>query len=225
MENKNALTLSLSLAGIGAAAMYLLDPDRGNRRRAFIRDKTVRIAKRSGSLFSKASRDLGNRATGAFAETKSRWGTDSVDDDVLTERIRSKMGRAISHSSEVDVTVRDGRVTLSGDVLQSEFSDLMSCVYSVRGVKDVENKVKTHSSTSGFPAFQGTGRERLAGARGWSRSPGIRLALGATGGALAIYGMKKHTPAGRVIGAVGVGLLSSELTNTGFSQLAPGKPE
>lgn len=218
MEKEKLLTLSLGLAGIGAAAMYLLDPDRGDRRRAFIRDKTVRIAKRSSSLFGVASRDLGNRAAGAFAETKSRWGTDTADDAVLAERVRSKMGRAISHPGTLEVKVRDGRVTLSGDVLQSEFSDLMSCVYAVRGVKDVENKVKTHSSASGFPALQG--HERRAGVRAWSRSPGIRLALGATGGALAIYAMRKHNTAGRVLGAVGVGLLSSELTNTGFSQLA-----
>jgi hypothetical protein len=220
MEKQKLLTLSLGVAGIGAAAMYFLDPDRGNRRRSFVRDKTVSVAKRTGTLFGRASRELGNRTAGAFAETKSRWGTDMADDDVLAERIRSKMGRATSHPSAIDVRVRDGRVTLGGDVLQSEFSDLMSCVYSVRGVKDVENKVRTHSSASGFPSLQGAGRERRAGARGWTRSPGIRLALGATGGALALYGMRKHSAAGRVLGAVGVGLLSSELTNTGFSQLA-----
>ena len=135
------------------------------------------------------------------------------------------MRRAISHPGAIEVTVREGRVTLGGDVLQSEFSDLMSFVYSVRGVTNVENKVKTHSSFSGFPAPQGTGREWPGGARGLRRLPGIRLALGATGGALALYGMKKHNRMGKVLGAVGVGLLSSELTNTGFSQLAPGRLE
>ena len=218
MERKNVLTLSLSLAGAGAAVMYFLDPDRGNRRRAFIRDKTVRIAKKSGSLFSKASRDLGNRTAGAFAETKSRWGTDTTDDDVLAERIRSKMGRVISHPSSVDISVRGGRVTASGDVLQSEFGDLMSCLYSVRGVRDVENKVKTHSSASEFTSEQERGTSRSRQRNGF---PGVRVALGATGGALALYGMKKHSTAGRILRAVGVGLLSSELANTGFSHLVP----
>ncbi len=218
MEKKNVLTLSLSLAGIGAAAMYFLDPDRGNRRRAFIRDKTVRIAKKSGSFFSKTSRDLSNRTAGAFAETKARWSTDNSDDDVLAERIRSKMGRVVSHPGSVDISVRGGRVTATGDVLQSEFGDLMSCLYSVRGVRDVENKVKTHSSALEFTSEEERGASRRRERNGF---PGVRVALGATGGALALYGMKKHSKAGRILRAVGIGLLSSELSNAGFSHLLP----
>src|SRR2546423_9072679 len=66
------LAKSLGAVGVGAALMFFLDPDRGNRRRALLRDKAMRLAKNSGASFRKATRDLGNRATGILAETRSR---------------------------------------------------------------------------------------------------------------------------------------------------------
>jgi hypothetical protein len=47
---RGELTL-LGGIGLGAALMYTLDPDRGNRRRALVRDKLVSAAhKTSGGL-------------------------------------------------------------------------------------------------------------------------------------------------------------------------------
>ncbi|HKX82644.1 MAG TPA: YtxH domain-containing protein [Pyrinomonadaceae bacterium] len=57
--------------GAGAALMYLLDPDRGNRRRALIRDKAVSLNRRARKAFSGKVEDLGNRAKGLMLETQS----------------------------------------------------------------------------------------------------------------------------------------------------------
>jgi hypothetical protein len=50
--------------GAGAALMFLLDPDRGRRRRAWIRNKCVRIGKKTERAMQTASRDVRNRLHG-----------------------------------------------------------------------------------------------------------------------------------------------------------------
>jgi uncharacterized membrane protein len=60
----------LRLAGgalIGAAAMYLLDPESGNRRRALVRDKAVHAAHRATDAAETTARDLRNRTQGVVA--------------------------------------------------------------------------------------------------------------------------------------------------------------
>jgi hypothetical protein len=57
--------------GIGAALMYVLDPERGKRRRAMARDRAVALANKTGRAFAKTSRDLNNRAKGVAAEVRS----------------------------------------------------------------------------------------------------------------------------------------------------------
>jgi CBS domain-containing protein len=59
----------LTGASLGAAMMFLLDPNRGRRRRALMRDKLVRSAHATTDALQGVSRDLGNRMTGADALT------------------------------------------------------------------------------------------------------------------------------------------------------------
>jgi len=47
---------------VGAALMYLFDPDRGRTRRAYLRDKTVRLRN-----------ELGRRARGRVMDTRNRF--------------------------------------------------------------------------------------------------------------------------------------------------------
>lgn len=67
----------LSGIGIGAAAMYVLDPQGGGRRRAIARDKALSLANRTGKVMGAKSRDLGNRAKGVAAEVRSAIGKDA----------------------------------------------------------------------------------------------------------------------------------------------------
>ena len=60
----------LSSAAIGAAAMYLLDPVQGKRRRALVRDKAYSSRVRMRKSINAKSRDLANRAKGLQAEAR-----------------------------------------------------------------------------------------------------------------------------------------------------------
>src|SRR5262249_34570433 len=144
-----------------------------------------------------------------------------VSEHVLVERVRSKLGRYVSHVHAIMVTARDGRVTLSGPILAQEMNDLISGVCSVRGVTDVENRLEVHKEAGDFPALQG-GRGRpgerpnLAEAN-WA--PATRLLAGAAGGALLGYGCTQRFPVACVLGTIGLGLLARATTNMEMARL------
>lgn len=102
----------------GAAAMYLLDPDRGQRRRALMRDQLLSAASHLDDAIEATARDLIQRAQGLVAEARSTVSDEEVSDEILVNRIRAKMGRVVSHPGAIKVTAEQGRVTLSGAVLE-----------------------------------------------------------------------------------------------------------
>lgn len=116
----NIRFIPLGGMAIGATLMYLLDPDQGRRRRALLRDQVISIATRVDDAVEAIARDLSNRAQGLAAEARSMFVEEDVPDEVLLNRVRSEMGRAVSHPSAIEVTAEQGRVTLSGLVLADE---------------------------------------------------------------------------------------------------------
>ena len=141
--------------GIGAALMYVLDPDRGRRRRALTRDKLTRTAHKLGDGLGKASRDLRNRAQGLVAETRLRFAAEEVPDETLVARVRSALGRYPVHQRALEITAEQGRVTLGGLALASEVDDLLACVAAVRGVREVENRMEVRQQAGNIPSLQG----------------------------------------------------------------------
>src|SRR5690242_11111828 len=107
--NKKAALVGV---GVGAALMYFFDPDRGRRRRALVRDKVDAAANKTADYAGKFQRDLRNKAYGMVAETKSIFRTGQVPDDVLVDRVRSKLGRYPVHMGAVEVRADNGIVKL-----------------------------------------------------------------------------------------------------------------
>jgi hypothetical protein len=60
--------------GLGAAAMYLLDPEQGRRRRALARDKMIKARRVVRERASGTARHLGNRAQGLAHEIETPEG-------------------------------------------------------------------------------------------------------------------------------------------------------
>jgi len=86
MRNDVAL---LSGVAIGAGTMFLLDPDRGARRRALIRDKGVRAANKTTDGLDALTRDVANRTRGAAASLRGRFDRRTPDERKLIERVRA----------------------------------------------------------------------------------------------------------------------------------------
>lgn len=123
-----AARLFLGAAAAGALSMYLLDPDHGRRRRARMRDRVSSGLNRLDDAASVAARDLRNRARGVAHEIRSRFTPEDVPDEILCERVRSRLGWAVSHPGAIEVAALAGRVTLSGAVLEREYVRLLRTV-------------------------------------------------------------------------------------------------
>jgi uncharacterized membrane protein len=121
----------------------------------------------------------------------------------------------------IDVAAEQGRVSLGGLVLEHEHEDLLKATRSVRGVVDVEDHLETHTNSEGIPALQG-GRPR-AGNRfellqeNWS--PAARGLVGATGGGLVLYALRKPNLLGLLAGSAGATMLLRGATNTPMRRL------
>src|SRR3989442_3569855 len=196
--------------GLGAGLMYALDPDRGKRRRSLLRDKVDHAINTTESAIQTTSRDLRNRAYGIAAGAKALFEKADVTDDVLVERVRSKLGRVVSHPHSIEVSAHLGTVTLSGPILEIEVEPLINCVSSVAGVNDVMNNLEAHKEVGDVPGLQGGVRrpgERFEFMQhNWS--PAARLLPGTLGGALTLFGVKRRGVLGATASTLGLGLLA-----------------
>ena len=210
--------------GIGTGLMFLMDPAQGKRRRALLRDKCYLAARKTGEGMGVTARDLRNRTQGLVSGVQSRFSSAPVDDAVLVDRVRAKLGRVVSHPRAINVTSQNGRVVLSGPILASELPELLACVNSVSGAKQVISQLDAHEESENHPSLQG-GRERQ-GSRfeflqeNWS--PSARFLAGAAGASLAAYGGMRRGALGAGLGAAGLLLLTRGITNTGLKNLTTG---
>jgi osmotically-inducible protein OsmY len=122
----------------GAAAMYLLDPVTGRRRRAMARDKAVAAGHDVQAFAHDTARHASDRLRGAVAQARADA---PADDQRLLERIRSQLGHLVAQPGKVDVQVSGGRVTLRGSASTSEMDALVAAVSGMVGVERVDNQL------------------------------------------------------------------------------------
>jgi hypothetical protein len=175
--------------------MFWLDPNRGPLRRALLKELVGSATRDLGDAVGVAQRDLQHRAQGVGSRIRSRLTPDEGDDTVLVERVRSALGRVVSHPKAIDVSAVDGRVRLKGAVLAEEHRELLDVVCSVRGVQELSDDLTVYDGPRGIPELQG-GRPRrrrrftlrgLVAPRSWS--PAARLVAGACAGSIVLLGL------------------------------------
>ena len=138
---------------VGVAFMYVFDPRDGERRRALVREQLIRFAHKADDRINAVARDASNRAAGQIAKVRRRFRSDQPGDEVLVERVRAVLGRAVSHSSAIHVEAQDGTVRLIGPILMDEVSSLMRVVSAVPGVNSVDNQLHAHAEPGKIPSL------------------------------------------------------------------------
>lgn len=208
---------------LGAAAMYLLDPRAGRRRRARLRDRLVHYLHVTESALRRWFQDAGNRAHGTVAKTR-RFLTpeEQVSDRRLEARVRSTLGRLASKPSRIRVEAEAGRVILSGRVVESELGYLLTGLRRVRGVRQVESRLVVDRATP-FPA---TSRETAAAspAREHQVSPTGRIMVGAVGLGFLAGGIRRGGLTGMASAALGGFLIAQAVTSPGSDLLPEAEP-
>lgn len=129
---------------LGALAMYIADPSQGRRRRALLQDKVTHVTHSTSKLMDQALHDARNRWSGVQAgalRLLSPRQAKPIDDHVLEARVRSRLGRAMSHLQDIEVQAHQGRVTLSGNLDSEEQEKMLSLVAAIPGVESVSGWV------------------------------------------------------------------------------------
>ncbi|WP_019140560.1 SRPBCC family protein [Noviherbaspirillum massiliense] len=221
-RGSRAFTGWISGAALGALAMYLSDPDRGKRRRALAKDKMRSMMIQASDSLDVASRDMSNRMRGLRAEASKRMSQRNklVSDAVLVERVRSKIGRTVSHPHSIKVRAEQGCVTLSGAILASELEQTLAMVRAVPGVMTIEDHMEVHERAD-TPSLQGQGRPRQQRStimrENWP--PALRAVATIGGGALGAYGLIRRSPGSIMLAALGIGLMARGMGNAGMRRM------
>lgn len=206
---------ALGFAALGAGLMYLFDPNLGKRRRHLLRDKLISYSRKIRDCTDATFRDVWHRTVGLAHETRASLSHETVPDAVLVERVRSKLGRVVSHPHAVQVCADNGLVCLSGTVLADEAEHLLKTARSVRGVKDISFMLDVHPTPANVPELQGgaqrPGQRTEFMQENWS--PTARLASGTVGSLMTLYGLARGGLAGVVAAVSGSSILLRAATN------------
>jgi uncharacterized membrane protein len=180
---------------LGALAMYIADPVQGRRRRALLQDKLTHVTNSTSRLMDQTLHDAQNRWSGLQASAMQLLlprQAKPIDDHVLEARVRSRLGRAMSHVHDVEVHAHQGTVTLAGNFDSEEKEKILNLVAAIPGVDSVKGTAQ--AQTEGAPLLR-------------ERSPlWIAGALGA--GFLTWYALTRRQPMSLLAAATGLGLIS-----------------
>jgi hypothetical protein len=204
--------LLIGAAAFGGAAMYYFDPDKGRRRRALVRDQAVKARSDVRHFVDDGTRDLKSRGVAATGRVKSIITRRKGTDEVLAERVRSKMGRHVLHPGAIEVSASNGTITLTGSILAYEHDDLLEALAKVPGVVDIADQIGVYETAEGISELQGSRDSRGAPRDEWA--PGTRLVGSAAGTTLTLYALARSNRfSGFVALVTGIALLARAVSN------------
>jgi BON domain len=150
MQRFERLTWMMGSGLCGAALMYLLDPERGRRRRHMTRDRFAarwRRVRRAGVTAWRGATAEAYGASQRMIHLVPRE-TDVPDDETLRQRVESQLFRD-RHvpKGDLNITCEHGTVILRGELdTPAEILSLESRVASVAGVRNVHNLLHPHGT-------------------------------------------------------------------------------
>ena len=102
---------------------------------AQIRDTAVARRREVADYASTQAKRAADQARGAIAGLRADWLAGDASDVQVAERVRSALGRLVARPRDVDVRVERGRVTLTGQIEESERQAVVDGVAALHGVR------------------------------------------------------------------------------------------
>jgi len=132
-----AALAKMAAVGVGSALIaYLFDPERGKGRRARLNDQTRSRFRKVQEAARQQMEYQSNRLKGLAYELKPDDRPADLDDDLIRQKIKSEViGPAQVGNVEIDV--RNGLVTISGDLDDTQYRRLARDIAKVPGVESV----------------------------------------------------------------------------------------
>ena len=133
----------LIAAAAGFAAMYLLDPDRGKRRRAMLRDRTAGLVRRAGTVAERTQRKVASDlyAVGQKVTHPGVAQEEPANDATLAQKVMTELFRDDDvPKGSINVNAENGVIQLRGTVERPELVlEIEGRARRIPGVLDVEN--------------------------------------------------------------------------------------
>jgi uncharacterized membrane protein len=214
------LTL-IGAACAGAGFMYLIDPISRRRRLAQIRDKAIHLSNVGTNAVDALSADFPHRMQGLLVSLNSAAEPTPVDNDILVERARSKIGRLVRHPGSIEVAADQGQLTLRGPILADEVQHLINGLAGVRGVRGIVNQLEMHRSPDGVSGLQGQPVHvpEFLGILPQNWDPTTRFVAAGLGAGLAAMGFSRRDLIGTILGVTGLGTVTRAATNMPLDRL------
>jgi osmotically-inducible protein OsmY len=143
----------LAGVGIGAALMYFMDAGRGGKRRAPVRDKSVKATRKQSETVQGRAEDVRNRK-GVAAEARAQLSDKEPTNHQLEARIRARLGHRVDHPRSIKVVADGGSVTLRGVTIRDELDDVLDTVRGVNGVKEVRSELEIRDTPGDIASLQ-----------------------------------------------------------------------
>jgi uncharacterized membrane protein len=207
----------LACVGIGVTLMYFLDPQRGNHRRALVRDRVNRFINDLDDSLDMVLQDTRNRARGVLSEMTAKLSDQGAPDWILEERVRAALGRVTQHSRLLGIRANDGHILISGPALRAEKDEIIKYASRARGVHSVQDEMQVFETARELPSFQipNTGAYTYAAhprqRQNWS--PATRLISGIGGSLLTLYGLKRKGLSKPLLSTAGLLLTTRSVIN------------
>ena len=198
--------------GLGAGVMYMLDPNRGKRRRALARDQLLSLARQGQNSVADYTQDLSHRTKGLLAQARANVPTEDVADPVLENRVRAELGRLLSSLGPIAVTAHQGHVILRGPIHPDALDIVLTQVATVPGVTSVEDQLDPQPIPTAphlRPDAGGLNRQMDILVKQWLNAG--RFALGTIGAAMVLQGLLRGGLAGTARKALGLALIAVAL--------------
>ena len=225
MKKREIVRILAGVYGAGALSMYFLDPHRGRRRRAELRDSWIHSIREIEKFTGRFGRDLANRTSGVMAEAQHFFRHEPPTDYVLEQRVHTALGGVVSNPRSVEVSAKAGSVFLTGWIMAEEADDVDKAVASVEGVKDFTSYLHMTERPEHIPALQGGGpRGDLPEFLHQQWSPTSRVLAGCAGLGLALYGTRRWGSIKNFATAAGAVLLARSVLNRPWAAVAGTDP-
>lgn len=194
------------LGGAAAAgAAFFLDSENGPQRRA----TAIKQARKFGQKVDWAVRDTEHKIVGNIKHLLAALSRGPVDDRVLEERIRSRMGRLVTRPQKIHIACEAGVVTLWGQAPDPDVARLLEVVTGMGGVREVRDHIEDEALSAAIEQTSAIRKAHRDTLLHWS--PARRLVTGAIGTAAAIYGLKRKDRFGFALAAIGAGVAAHSM--------------